>query len=187
MSDPVRRGGRFPDDAGRTVTWSIADGRRGRRWRWIVVDRRGTLVVSITLETDPTGRFVRLESAAAAGLLTLHAEADGSIHGNRVAERGVDHLTIEAPVPDGILVGGTSLGVAVLLGTISLPAGRVTLDVVEVFDDLGIRIASATIREHEDGGWEVRTNRLTRRAALDADGLPESGDRDAVGWPLEGS
>jgi hypothetical protein len=187
VTGPVRQAGRLADDAGRTLTWSIADGQRGRRWRWTVVDRRGSLLVTHTLETDPAGQFVRLESAAAAGLLTLHREADGSIHGNRVAERGVDHLTLEAPAPGAFLIGPTELGVAIVMGAVGRPTGKLAVDLVEVGDDLGIRLVNATIRADEDGAWEVRTNRLTRRAALGADGLPESRDHDAVRWPLEGA
>ena len=186
MTEAIRRGGRLPDDAGRMVTWSIADGRRGRRWRWTVVDRRGTLLVTHTLETDPDGQFLGLESASPPGLLTLHREPDGSVHGNRVSERGVDHLTVEAPAPGAVLIGGTELGVAILLGALPHPVSRVTLDVLEIFDDLGVRIASAAIRADAEGIWEVRTNRLSRRAHIGADGLPESAERDAESWPLEG-
>lgn len=187
VSEPVRRAGRFLDDAGRPVTWSIADGRRGRRWRWTVVDRRGALVCAHTLETDPAGRFVRLESACAAGLLTLHREADGSLHGNRVSERGVDHLLVETPVPDAVLIGATELGVAILLRSMAVTDGRLTLDVVEIFDDLGLRIATASVRSDAGGTWDVRTNRGARRARLGPDGLPESADHDTVSWPLERS
>ncbi len=185
MTDPVRRAGRFSDDAARTVTWSVADGSRGRRWRWTVVDRRGTLVVAHTLETAPDGAFVRLESVTAAGLLTLHREADGSMHGNRVAERGVDHLTVEAPVPEGVLIGASDLSAAVLLRTVGAPAARVDLDVVEISDDLGLRISGLTIRPEGEGAWVLRTSRRSRLTQLGPDGLPEPSDADAESWPLE--
>ncbi|MBI3746881.1 MAG: hypothetical protein HY264_10260 [Chloroflexi bacterium] len=185
MSGTVRRAGRFPDDAGRVVTWSVADGVRGRRWRWTVVDRRGALVVVHTLETDPAGRFLRLESASAADLLTLHREPDGSLHGNRVSERGVDHLTVEPPVPEGLLIGATWLGVAILLGSTAIHGLQATLDVLELSDDLGLRIASATVRSAEPGTWDVRTNRQACRAQLDPDGLPRAGGADSASWPLE--
>jgi hypothetical protein len=185
MSAQVRRAGQFADDAGRTVTWSVADGARGRRWRWTVVDRRGTLLAAHTLETDPDGRFLRLESATAPGLLSLHREPDGSVHGNRIGERGIDHLTIEAPAPEGVLIGGTALSVSILLGAIEPPVTKATLDVLEIFDDLGLRIVSATVRPDGDGGWEIRTNRLSRRAVLDADGLPAAPEHDGLTWPLE--
>jgi hypothetical protein len=184
MSDPIRRGGRFAGDAGRTVTWSVADGSRGRRWRWIVVDRRGTLLIAHTLETDAEGHFMRLESSTAAGLLTLHREPDASIHGNRISERGIDHLAVEAPAPAAILIGATDLSVAILAASTDLPMGQVAIDVLEVLDDLGVRIATATIRFEGDGTWQVRTNRQARRARLGADGLP-AGDEDSSNWPLE--
>lgn len=185
MTEPLRRGGRFLDDAGRAVTWSIADGQRGRRWRWIVVDRRGALLVAHVLETDPGGAFVRLESAAAPGLLTLHREADESLHGNRVSERGVEHLAVEAPAPGRLLVGGTGLGVAALLAGMPGPPPRSTLDIVEIGDDLGVRLVTCTILAGAAGVREVRTNRVTRRVTLGEDGLPDEGDREAVSWPLE--
>ena len=185
MTLPVRQAGRLADDAGRMLTWSIADGRRGRRWRWTVVDRRGTLLVTHALETDPKGQFLGLESVAAGGLLTLHREEDGSIHGNRIGERGVDHLTIEAPAPGAFLIGRTELGVAILMASVKPPTTKLALDLVEVGDDLALRLVNATIRPDEDGAWEIRTNRLTRRATLGPDGLPESSDHDAVRWPLE--
>jgi len=185
MTAAVRRAGHYADAAGRAVTWSVADGARGRRWRWSVVDRRGALVVAHTLETDPSGRFLRLESTCAAGLLTLHREGDGIVHGNRVSERGVDHLTVEAPVPDGVLVGATELGVAALAGSLTLDGPRSTVDILEVFDDLGIRIASVTIRVDEPGTWDVRTNRQAGRAQLDDDGLPRADGVESESWPLE--
>ena len=185
MSAPVRRAGFFADDAGRSVIWSVADGVRGRRWRWTVVDRRGTLLAAETVETDPDGRFLRLEAATAAGLLSLHREPDGSLHGNRVGERGIDHLTVEAPAPAGVLIGGTALSVSILLGAIDAPASRASIDVLEIFDDLGLRVVSATIRPDGEAGWEVRTNRLTRRAVLDTDGLPAAPEHDGLTWPLE--
>lgn len=76
---------------GATVTWSVAEGRRGRRWREAVV-RDGTVVHSLLLELDPGGRFSHLELTTAAGLLTLHPEGDGTIHGNAVTEAGVTHV-----------------------------------------------------------------------------------------------
>jgi len=184
MNARVRRAGVLPDDAGRTAIWSVADGTRGRRWRWTVVDRRGTLLAAHTVETDPSGRFLRLESATPAGLLSLHREADGSVHGNRVGERGVDHLTIEAPAPEGVLVGGTALAVAILIDAIEPPAAKASFEVLEIFDDLGLQISSATVRVEAERDWEIRTHRLTRRAILDGAGLPADGV-GSTSWPLE--
>lgn len=195
MSGPVRRGGRLVDDAGRATTWSMAEGSRGRRWRWTVVDRRGTLVASHTLELDPGGRFSHLESAIAAGLLSLHREADGSLHGNRLSERGVDHLHVPAPAPRLVLVGSGPIGLAVLAaglrgetadeGGDAAGVGPLELDIVEVADDLGVRLAEARIRSDDNGRVEVRLDHASRRATLDANGLPLDDGPSTTSWPLE--
>lgn len=186
MSGPARRGGRIVDDAGTATTWSVAEGRRGRRWRWTVVDRQGMLVASHTVELDPAGRFSRLESAAATGLLSLHKVSDGSVHGNRVAERGVDHLHIEAPAPELMLVGGGPIGLAAIaagLGTKVGPAA--TLDIIEVLDDLGVRVAECRVRRLPSGRVEARTDRGTRSVALDPSGVPLDDRPHTTSWPLE--
>jgi len=69
------------------VTWTVAEGRRGRRWRE-VVSRDGAIIRSLLLETDVDRRFSHLELSVAGVLLTLHPESDGSLHGNRVADDG---------------------------------------------------------------------------------------------------
>jgi hypothetical protein len=81
--------GRAPD--GTTVSWSVAEGRRGRRWRE-AVEADGGLRSSLLLELDPDGRFSHLELATSAGLLTLHPEGDGTLHGNAVTRDGVRHV-----------------------------------------------------------------------------------------------
>jgi len=183
VSRPVRRGGRLVEPDGRVVTWSMAEGTRGRRWRWSVVDRRGALVAAHTVELGPDGRFARLESAAAGGLLTLHRETDGSLHGNRVAERGVDHLTVPSPAPDALVVGSSPLGPAIASPALPVDGGAV--DIVEVGEDLGVRIAEASVRRHGDGIIELRTGLGARRVRLDADGLPAADEASSTSWPLE--
>jgi hypothetical protein len=185
---PVRRGGRIAEPDGRVVTWSMAEGSRGRRWRWSVVDRRGTLVSAHTVELDPEGRFASLESAAAGGLLTLHREADGSgrqwrLDGNRVAERGIDHLTVPAPAPEIVVVGSSPIAAAIASRALTEDAR--TADVVEVGDDLGVRIAEASIRRPGGDIFEIRTGIGARRVALDEDGLPARDDPASTSWPLE--
>ena len=91
MSAPRREGGRHELPDGGRVIWSVAEGRRGRRWRWVLDDDRGLVVV--LLETDPGGAPTRLEVSAAAGLLTLHPEPPGrEAHGNVVGPSGVRPL-----------------------------------------------------------------------------------------------
>ena len=91
----VRRGGRAVLPTGELIVWSIADGRRGRRWRE-VASVAGTMVRGVLLESDPMGRLARLEVTTAAGLLTLHPDANNTIlHGNVVTPAGVRHLRFD--------------------------------------------------------------------------------------------
>ena len=76
MSAPLRVAGWGTLDDGAGVTWTVAEGRRGRRWREVVV--RGDAVGhSLLLETGIDGRFSHLELARAGGLWTFHPETDG--------------------------------------------------------------------------------------------------------------
>ena len=95
MTEPgdwLRRAGRGRLPDGAHVTWSVADGSRGRRWRWSLADV-GSLVHSGLIELDSKAQFARLELATRHGMLTLHPEPDGlSIHGNVVSAAGVRGL-----------------------------------------------------------------------------------------------
>jgi len=88
MVAPLRRAGRGRAPDGAEVTWSVAEGGRGRRWREIVATGEG-IRSSLLLELDPDGRFSHLELSTRAGLLTLHPEPDGTLHGNTVTAGGV--------------------------------------------------------------------------------------------------
>ena len=57
--------GRLAD--GRTVTWSLADGRRGRRWRTTTTDPIGGLESALLLELAPDGRLSKIELTMAEG------------------------------------------------------------------------------------------------------------------------
>ena len=88
----VRPAGRHgPDGDRRPGRWSVADGRRGRRWREAIVGEGG-LRHSLLLETAPDGAFSHLELATPAGLLTLHPEGDGTLHGNAIEAGGIRHV-----------------------------------------------------------------------------------------------
>jgi hypothetical protein len=95
MTEPgdwLRRAGRGRLPDGAHVTWSVADGSRGRRWRWTLADV-GSFVHSGLIELDSKAQFARLELATRHGMLTLHPEPDGlSIHGNVVSAAGVRGL-----------------------------------------------------------------------------------------------
>jgi hypothetical protein len=114
MSDPTRVAGwgRLAD--GSVVTWTVAEGRKGRRWREVVA-RDAVTVHALLLETDPLGRFSHLELARADGLWTFHPEADGTLHGNHVrpGEAEVHHV-VGWPFgsDDAIVVVGSPIGLA---------------------------------------------------------------------------
>jgi hypothetical protein len=105
--------GRQPDAS--DVTWSLAEGERGRRWRWSVVDA-GLLRHAALVEIDRGGRFARLEQSSPAGLLTLHPEPDGrSIHGNVVTTDGVRPLAFDWSPTAALAIAGDPFGSAILL------------------------------------------------------------------------
>ena len=112
----LRRAGRLDLGGGETVLWSVAEGRRGRRWRSIRRDAGGALVSDLLLELDPAGRWTRLELASAEGILTLHPKPDDSaVHGNVVTERGVLPLAFPWSPGHRLVVQGEPVA-AVALG-----------------------------------------------------------------------
>ncbi|MFL5673603.1 MAG: hypothetical protein ACJ779_01225 [Chloroflexota bacterium] len=114
MTSPVRAAGWGTAADGSVVTWTISQGRRGRRWREVVA--HGDAVVhALLLETGSDGRFSHMELARADGLWTFHPEGDGTLHGNRVdrSEAGVRHVEGWSFGPDDVLVlEGSPVGVA---------------------------------------------------------------------------
>jgi hypothetical protein len=103
-------------DDGAAITWTVAEGGRGRRWREVVA--RGDAVAhSLLLETAGDGRFSHLEFARAGGLWTFHPEGDGTLHGNHVDPRGqaVRHVVGLPFGPDDLLlVEGSPLSAAAI-------------------------------------------------------------------------
>jgi len=90
VTDWLRRAGRgrLPHDD--VVLWSVAEGKQGRRWRWMHEVYQGLMGPSGMLELMPDGRLGRLELADIGGILTFHPEPDGqSAHGNIVTKDGV--------------------------------------------------------------------------------------------------
>jgi hypothetical protein len=186
----VRRAGTGRLAGGRRLTWTVADGTRGRRWRAITTSADGRLVSSLLLETAPDGSVLKLELASPAGLLTLHPEpGQGVLHGNVVRKSGVEHVTQPWSAGHVLVVGASPLTGAVAAAAL---AGRVgpgegsSVPAVEVGEDLSIRRATwraARVGEHR---WRLlaadRGPALT--VEVDADGVP-AGLEDAQGWPLE--
>jgi hypothetical protein len=167
VSAPIRRAGHGRSPDGSLVTWSVADGRRGRRWRE-VVSRDGAVVLSLLLETDPDRRFSHLELSTSAGLLTLHPEGDGTLHGNAVKPDGLDHVRgIPWDAESVVIVEASSLSSAAAVHH-HRPDSPVGRPCVRIQLDLSIR----------PGLVDPDDLRPTS-----ADGLPLL--EGAAGWPLE--
>ena len=163
MPDWLRRAGHGRVADGSTVTWSVAEGSRGRRWREAVTAGQGSAIrSSLLLELEPDGRFSHLELSTAAGLLTLHPESDGSLHGNVVGSDGIRHIRGVPWQPDDVVEIEGSIVSAVAARARSAGGG------VRIGLDLSI----------------TRTDRVALGPiAADALGLPELDS--GTTWPLE--
>lgn len=159
----LRVGGRFEDGEGATVLWSVAEGSRGRRWRWARTAADGS-ALSALLETGRDGRAERLEVAGAAGLLVLHPERgpDGvaaDAHGNVVA-------------PDGVRPLAFAWGPGHVFDVVDLPWVAAACVAGE---------GRASVRPTLLVGRDLRVTQATRLVPAIADGTPPDGER----WPLE--
>jgi hypothetical protein len=102
--------GRQPD--GSLVTWSVAEGARGRRWRWTLSDDAGLRHAGL-VELD-AGGFARLELECRGGMLTLHPDRERTMaHGNVVRAEGVEPLAVPWSDGEGIAIEGDEFGSAV--------------------------------------------------------------------------
>jgi len=175
MSIPMRvaGSGRIADDM--VVTWAVADGRKGRRWREVVT--QGDHVVhSLLLETDADRRFSHLELARADGLWTLHPEGDGTLHGNHVENETAVVRHIRG-LPFGrdavIIVEASPLGQAALIWGLvrSIDEGGVAM--VD-----GVRVEPGGRLRQLDGIRVERSSNVTWRVGegspfeIDEAGLP---------------
>lgn len=166
----VRLAGRGLRADGAEVTWTIADGRRGRRWREAVM-WDGALVHSLLYETGVDRRFTHLELAAPLGLVTLHPESDGVLHGNIVRADGVEHINGLAFTPsDGVLVVGSPIAAAAIAWASERLDGAVAAWVVEL-DPVRLTL------HRSEAAPAVGSD------AADGDGLPRL--LASATWPLE--
>ena len=183
MGELLRVGGRGRLADGSVVTWSVAEGRRGRRWREVRA-ADGAVVSSLLLETDADGRFSHVELSTAAGLLTLHPEGDGTIHGNTVGDDGVGHVAGLPWEPDGLLVvEGSPIALAAAAAVARAhvaPGGSVGLTALAVGLDLRLGTETVTVERRAAGIWLVGDEPALR---LDDRGLPILAD--GADWPLE--
>lgn len=115
MTGPTRVAGSGELVDGSSVIWTVAEGRRGRRWREVIT-RDGATVHALLFETDGSRRFSHLELARADGLWTFHPEPDGTLHGNHVTVRGkVRHVQgWPFATDDALLIEGSPIATAAL-------------------------------------------------------------------------
>ena len=173
-----RRGGHATGPTGDRITWSLAEGARGTRWRESA-SRGGALIRGILLEVTPAGGVMRLELATAEGLLTLHPEPDASaIHGNVVTPHGIRHLAFDWS-PSHELVVAASLAtdtVAVRRLAATVPVGgRAEVDVLAIDDALQPRPDRWAIERPADDRWAFQPKRAEhpgREIRVGPDGLP---------------
>ncbi len=170
------------------LTWSVADGSRGRRWR-AVSTADGAITHALLLEVDLAGRPARLELTTPAGMLTLHPSADQrELHGNVVglAGEGVRPLALGWDSERELDVVDRPLAIAVGLRRRrpSVPVGQaIDIDVVAIGPGLEFTTIVRQVERLEDGLWRIRGTggAADRRISLTPDGLPAGGTR----WALE--
>jgi hypothetical protein len=186
VTEPLRRGGLGTLPDGAQISWSVAEGMRGRRWRAVsVIDGRAAR--ALLLELDRAGRMTRLEVTSAGGLLTLHPEpADGGLHGNVVRRAGIDHLAFAWGPEHVIHVEGLPLVAAAAAHRLAARTGvGEAHERLAVVVDAALRCHATTCRFSRlgEGQWRVASDApvTATEFALDADGLPA----DDETWPLE--
>jgi hypothetical protein len=196
MTSPIRVAGRSRDQAGRLVLWSVAEGDRGRRWREAALDGGSmTVARSVTLETGLDRRPTRLEIATGGGLVALHPEADGMIHGNQVHRSGVFHVQLDTAggLPLFDLPGSPMLDAALCWALAPEIAVGEARDVIVVRLWLGDRadpgslsVGTQDLHVHRatESHWSLGGSGLEPRdARFDPDGLPMP--EPVQHWPLE--
>ena len=186
--EPVRLGGVTRHEEGCDLVWSIADGRRGRRWREACA-RLGRVWAARVLESGPEGRFSRLEVASPSGLLTLHPSEDGrTLYGNAVTPSGMRHVALPWGDAHRILVAGSVASVAMAcrhLETVIQPGGSTIFRGVGV--DAELRAGEGSVRIERTGltSWRVSVASVGVAVAAEIDerGVPLGGTT----WSLEAS
>ena len=115
MTEPTRVAGSGELADGSHVTWTVAEGRRGRRWREVIARDEAT-VHALLFETDTSRRFSHLELARADGLWTFHPEIDDTLHGNQVTADGAVRHVKGWPFAkgDALLIEGSPIAAAAL-------------------------------------------------------------------------
>ncbi len=179
----LRRAGHGVGPDGTGVTWSVAEGRRGRRWREVRV-RDGAVISSLLLELEPDGRFSHMELSTAAGLLTLHPETDGTLHGNSIVADGVRHVAGLAWSPEGVvLLDGSAIAraaaVARIAGSLG-PGASAEIEALIIGLDLALDRRRCRVARTAEGSWVFEGQDPLEVAEDGMPRLPMAAD-----WPLE--
>ena len=180
----VRRGGSATLPDGATVSWSVASGSRGRRWRSATRSSSGWLLESLLLELDPGGRLSKLELDTGAGLLTLHPER-GTLHGNAVLDDHVRHFALPWTEVTILHVAGSLVSAAVAAASAPARVGkRLERPAILVSSALTVSDADAAIERFADGTVRVEMASDSLVVTLDKEGVPLELQSGGV-WPLE--
>jgi hypothetical protein len=175
MTDRLRRAGAGSLHDGTTVVWSVAEGAKGRRWREVRSGPDG-VISSLLLETDVARRFSHLELSTAVGLLTLHPEPDGTLHGNIVRAAGIHHVVGRRWAAGAALsVEGSPTAAAAAAWQIAGSGGPLTGNGLASSVTVSLELE---LREWRGGGSAKGT-----LATFDDDGLPRLAGGDS--WPLD--
>ena len=182
----LRVAGRSRASDGAVIAWSLADGRRGRRWRAVAL-LDGVITHALLLEVTTTGRVARLELTTPAGMLTLHPEPDeAEIHGNVVAPDGrVRPLAFRWSPDHELVVLGRPIGTAVALHRRrqSLAVGgSLTIPVLAIDGSLAATPNALRVSRSGPDLWLVgMADGPLSEFTVDPDGLPPAEET----WPLE--
>ena len=178
--------GRFGN--GSRVVWTVAEGVRGRRWRWTHTSDAGIVAVGL-LELGTDGRLAKLELAGPAGLLTLHpAKDEQELHGNVATAHGMRHLRLPWSPAHELIVEGEPLVAAAachrLAGAIG-PGGGADIPVLVIESGYGMRDCRSHVSRDTVERWRMDVSPHPKvRLAIDAQGVPVGLDDEST-WPLE--
>jgi len=142
---------------------------------------------SMTLETGHAGQWLRLEMAAPAGLLSLHPDREGSIHGNVASADGVRDVALGVLRPPLVDVRDSLVGETALCRALErlVAAGEArTVTVVRVSAGLEVATGELEVLRRDARSWELGDSDGRREVSIGDRGAPAEGEA-GVRWPLE--
>jgi hypothetical protein len=147
----------------------------------------GAIRDAVLLEVDPAGRPARLELTTAAGMLTLHPEADGrSLHGNVVTPTGMRHLALDWSPEHEIDIDGIPIPMAVAVHRHRAIVGvgeERSVPVAAITPDLDATESHRRLARRDGSAWLVDDGTRSYRLVVDERGIPVMAGADE--WPLE--